>query len=106
LRDAVHLRDRGHCRYPGCQRTRWLQIHHAISWEQGGTTDIENLLLLCTRHHKTIHDQHITLHRSTHNTIHATRPDGTPITTTPPTLTTHDLDALIRNLDEEGEEGG
>ena len=34
-RMAVEDRDGG-CRVPGCERARWLQIHHVVHWEDGG----------------------------------------------------------------------
>ncbi len=41
-RVAVEERDGG-CRVPGCDRTRWLQVHHIVHWEDGGSTDTANL---------------------------------------------------------------
>jgi hypothetical protein len=49
-------RDR-HCRAPGCNRTRGLHAHHRKHWIDGGTTDLDNLVLLCTRHHRLLHEQ-------------------------------------------------
>lgn len=45
----------GGCRYPGCGRTRWLHAHHIVHWANGGPTDLRNLILLCTFHHRGIH---------------------------------------------------
>jgi len=53
-RVAIEERD-GACRVPGCERTRWLQVHHIIHWEDGGATDTANLLSLCGRHHRLHH---------------------------------------------------
>ncbi len=47
LRRLVHHRDGGRCQHPGCQNTRWLQVHHIVHWSQGGPTDLDNLILLC-----------------------------------------------------------
>jgi hypothetical protein len=49
----------GHCQYPGCSATRELEAHHVIAYERGGATELENLILLCGRHHKQLHDHHI-----------------------------------------------
>ena len=49
----------GHCQYPGCTATRELQAHHIIPDEHGGATELANLILLCSRHHKHLHDHHI-----------------------------------------------
>ena len=52
LVDFLLARDRT-CRFPGCRQpaTR-TDIDHAHSWESGGQTNIENLGLLCRRHHR------------------------------------------------------
>lgn len=77
LRDAVHARDQGTCQYPGCAHTRWLQIHHLREWlADEGTTDLENLTLLCSRHHTLIHDEGIRLRRRASGAIEAVMPDG------------------------------
>ena len=49
----------GHCQYPGCTATRELEAHHLIPVEHGGKTELDNLILLCPRHHKLLHDHHI-----------------------------------------------
>jgi hypothetical protein len=53
-RVAVEDRDRG-CRVPGCERSRWLHVHHIQHWEDGGATDTANLLALCAFHHRLHH---------------------------------------------------
>jgi HNH endonuclease/Domain of unknown function (DUF222) len=50
-------RDR-HCRAPGCTRTRGLHAHHLVHWADGGETDLDNLILLCGRHHRLLHEHH------------------------------------------------
>jgi hypothetical protein len=55
---ALHKRS-GHCQYPGCTATRELEAHHLTPVERGGKTELENLILLCPRHHKLLHDQHV-----------------------------------------------
>jgi hypothetical protein len=53
-RRALAARDGGCC-FPGCDHPPdWCEAHHVIPWESGGKTDIDNLCLLCDRHH----DQH------------------------------------------------
>jgi hypothetical protein len=52
---AVLIRDGG-CTMPGCDcPVGWLDIHHLIRWEDGGPTDIDNLVALCRRHHGIAH---------------------------------------------------
>lgn len=48
--------DDGGCRFPGCGRTRHLHAHHVRHWLRGGTTDIDNLILLCGHHHRLVHE--------------------------------------------------
>jgi HNH endonuclease len=55
---ALHHRS-DHCQYPGCTATRDLQAHHLTPDDLGGKAELENLILLCPRHHKLIHDHHI-----------------------------------------------
>ena len=55
IRRALMLRDRG-CAFPGCTHTRFLHAHHISHWLQGGTTSLENLLMLCSRHHHLVHE--------------------------------------------------
>ncbi len=55
LRRALGVRDRG-CAFPDCDRPpRWTDGHHITGWEAGGTTDLDNLVLLCRSHHRLIH---------------------------------------------------
>ena len=56
---ALHKRS-SHCQYPACcGATRELEAHHVISVERGGKTELDNLILLCPRHHKLLHDHSI-----------------------------------------------
>ena len=55
---ALHKRS-GHCQYPGCTAVRELEGHHILADECGGLTELDNLILLCPRHHKLLHDRHI-----------------------------------------------
>ncbi|MDX6619377.1 MAG: hypothetical protein QOK36_1763, partial [Gaiellales bacterium] len=55
---ALHNRS-GHCQYPGCTAVRELEAHHLVPVGLGGRTELDNLILLCPRHHKLLHDHHI-----------------------------------------------
>jgi hypothetical protein len=44
------------CRFPGCTNRLYLEGHHIEHWAQGGETDLENLCVLCTRHHVFVHE--------------------------------------------------
>jgi len=55
MRRAVVVRDR-HCRFPGCDRPHtWCDAHHVVHWADGGPTALPNLVLLCRRHHRMVH---------------------------------------------------
>ncbi|MFQ5747682.1 MAG: DUF222 domain-containing protein [Gemmatimonadota bacterium] len=55
LRRALEVRDRG-CRFPGCG-LRFTDAHHVRHWADGGETTLQNLLLLCTHHHRLVHEE-------------------------------------------------
>jgi Domain of unknown function (DUF222)/HNH endonuclease len=55
LRRALRTRDRG-CRFPGCENRRFLDAHHVHHWARGGPTTLGNLVLLCRRHHRLVHE--------------------------------------------------
>jgi hypothetical protein len=56
LRNALKIRD-GHCQWPGCERpASWCDGHHIVHWVDGGPTDLNNLVLLCRRHHRMVHE--------------------------------------------------
>jgi hypothetical protein len=55
-RRALNVRD-GHCRWPGCDRpASWSAAHHMVHWICGGATNLDNLILLCHRHHTRVHE--------------------------------------------------
>lgn len=54
IRRALDERDRG-CRFPGCA-ARFTEAHHVKHWADGGETSLSNLLLLCRRHHRAVHE--------------------------------------------------
>lgn len=60
LRRALEHRHRS-CAVPGCDATRGLHAHHIRHWEDGGPTDLANLVLLCPYHHRLHHRGVITI---------------------------------------------
>jgi len=79
-------RDR-HCQFPGCSRTRGLHAHHRVHYADGGATDLDNLILLCCRHHRFLHEGRwrIEQHHPT-APFRFYRPDGRPFETRPPPM--------------------
>jgi Domain of unknown function (DUF222)/HNH endonuclease len=55
LRRALSARDR-RCRFPGCENHRFVDVHHIRHWAHGGPTKLDNLVLLCRRHHRLVHE--------------------------------------------------
>lgn len=52
---ALRARDGG-CTHPKCDRPpEWCDAHHVVHWAHGGVTDLDNLVLLCRRHHTETH---------------------------------------------------
>lgn len=62
LRRALRARDGG-CRFPGCSHDRFVDAHHIDHWADGGETSLDNLVHLCRRHHRLIHDGAFSLAR-------------------------------------------
>ncbi|MBU1226462.1 MAG: HNH endonuclease [Actinobacteria bacterium] len=57
LRRALAARDH-HCTHPGCTTpAAWCDAHHIHHWADGGPTRLDNLQLLCRRHHRLTHHQ-------------------------------------------------
>jgi hypothetical protein len=55
-RRALGARD-GACRWPACDRpASRCAAHHVVHWIHGGDTDLDNLVLLCHRHHRMVHE--------------------------------------------------
>ena len=55
-RAALRVRDGG-CVWPGCDRpSSWTNAHHILHWGHGGDTNLDNLVLLCHRHHWSVHE--------------------------------------------------
>jgi hypothetical protein len=78
LRRAIVARDRT-CRFPGCDRPHpWCDAHHVEHWARGGTTSLENLVLLCRPHHRLIHEGGFGIRPGVEGPTFL-RPDGTPL---------------------------
>jgi hypothetical protein len=57
VRAAVLARDRHGCRAPGCGGTHFLEVHHVIPRNEGGSNQAENLVTLCGRCHRFAHER-------------------------------------------------
>ncbi len=57
VRREVLARDKHRCQAPGCGRTRFLEVHHIVSRQQGGSNNKENLMTLCASCHRLWHER-------------------------------------------------
>jgi hypothetical protein len=69
-------RDRG-CTFPGCDARWFLHAHHIWHWIRGGPTDLDNLVLVCTFHHKLLHEYGWHVELDPRDVVTWRRPDGT-----------------------------
>jgi hypothetical protein len=56
LRRQVLSRDSHACTFPGCEMKQFLLIHHMHQWGAEGPTNLDNLVTVCSLHHKLVHD--------------------------------------------------
>ena len=56
LRRELGIRDDGQCQFPGCGLAGHLHAHHIIHREHHGPNTLENLLTLCSFHHRLVHE--------------------------------------------------
>ncbi len=98
LRRALAARDR-HCRFPGCTATR-CDGHHIRHWARGGATALDNLVLLCRRHHRAVHEEGFGVTLGDDGEAHFVRPDGEPLPEAPasPTVTGAPLAPMTARL--------
>jgi len=75
IKRALQSRDKG-CVFPGCHHKRFVDAHHIQHWSAGGETSLDNLMLLCSQHHKLIHEGGFTIQRDYQDRWFFRRPDG------------------------------
>ena len=82
LRRALAARDR-RCCFPGCAARR-CDAHHVTHWAHGGATRLDNLVQLCRRHHRAVHEGglRVTLDDAT-GAARFTQADGRPLPEAP-----------------------
>ena len=62
-RRAVLQRDRHRCQVPGCTHTTYVDVHHIRRRADGGLDVIDNLLTLCSVHHRATHHGQLLIER-------------------------------------------
>ncbi len=78
LRRALYARDRG-CTFPGCHHKRHLAGHHLKHWIDGGETNAGNMALLCTHHHRKLHEGGFRIEKEADGTLRFVTADGRTI---------------------------
>ncbi len=81
LRRALTARDR-RCRFPSCC-ARHCDAHHMHHWAQGGATKLDNLVLLCRRHHRAVHEGGFAVHLADSGDVRFFWPYGRLLTSAP-----------------------
>ena len=84
IRRALKRRDGG-CRFPGCSCRRYVDAHHIRHWVDGGETSMDNLVLLCRRHHRLVHEEGFGLFKRADGGFDFTLPEGKVIPPGPDT---------------------
>ena len=79
---ALRSRDDG-CRFPGCTHARFLHAHHIRHWARGGPTSLDNLVQLCSYHHRLVHEGGFQVESRGRGAVRFRRPDGRAIATVP-----------------------
>ena len=82
IRRALASRNR-RCRFPGCD-AHHCDAHHVRHWADGGATRLGNLLLLCRRHHRAVHEEGFAVELRDDGEARFFWPDGRPFPETPP----------------------
>ncbi len=78
IRRALKKRDGG-CLFPGCTCSRFVDAHHIHHWADGGETALHNLVLLCRRHHRLVHEEGFGIRKTAAGKIRFSDPAGKDI---------------------------
>ena len=81
--EAIHIT----CAIPECEvPISRCEIHHLVEWEDGGRTDLNNLVPVCSHHHHRVHADGWQLALASDRTLTVTRPDGSKVAKQPDRL--------------------
>jgi hypothetical protein len=73
VRRLVWRRDGGKCALPSCRSAAYLELHHIVARDDGGTHDAENIAVLCDGCHAALHRGQITITGTAPNNLVVTR---------------------------------
>ena len=102
IRRALEFRDQG-CRFPGCT-SKHCDAHHIVHWADGGETKLSNLVLLCRRHHRLLHEGGFTVKMNEERAVQFRNKRGRPLehSPAPPPVGSYPARELIRHLEDAG----
>jgi hypothetical protein len=83
LKRALLRRDTS-CSYPGCTNRTFLEGHHIQHWADGGATTLDNAALLCSHHHRHVHEYGYTIELDAERRPQFRDPNGRLVATAPP----------------------
>jgi hypothetical protein len=86
-RREAQRRDR-RCRFPGCDNSLFTDVHHIVHWADGGPTDLENLVTLCSHHHQRVHARQWEATGNANGVLRFIGPSGRVMTSRPSPLWT------------------
>lgn len=92
----VRYRDR-ECRFPGCGAKRFTEAHHIVWWRHGGRTDLDNLVLICSFHHRLVHEYGWSVERERDGGLMWRRPNGARYQAGPSPGSAADADVVGRS---------
>ncbi len=78
LRRAVLTRDQGQCQAPGCRHATYVDLHHIQLREAGGQNEADNLVTLCSAHHRAAHRGLLRIEGRLASGLRFLHADGTP----------------------------
>jgi len=79
------------CTYPGCTHRIFLEGHHIKHWADGGETSLNNVALLCSLHHRQVHEYGYTIELGEDQRPQFCDPHGRPVTVVPSRPAVEDL---------------
>ena len=102
IRRALEFRDQG-CRFPGCT-SQHCDAHHIVHWADGGETKLSNLVLLCRRHHRLLHEGGFSVKMNEERAVQFLDKRGRPLehSPAPPPVGSYPARELIRQLEDAG----
>jgi len=81
-RIEIARRDKG-CRFASCRFVDFTEVHHMVHWVRGGETNLSNLITLCGRHHRAVHELGWTMRGSADGVVTFEGPHGHRMTSAP-----------------------